>query len=394
MPRASLAAMAAASIALAACGPIPRIQLAADEVPMVTGSRARLNTTIMTDAFRCFDQKLAEAGKPRMNIAVGNIADYSGKATDAEGAVITKGGSLMLFSALGLMRQSVRLHDRFDTSVTDLEMGYINARQLGDGRKHEVDGETVPWLPYYGGSIAKSDYVILGGITEVNFNIASGGWGAEVNQIGGKARSFTMSVAADLRLVETQSLVVRATASFQKQFTGYEVGANLFSFFDVFEDKQLFDIYAGNIQQEPMQLGVRAILEEATLKVLSDLTQVDYRVCTVPQPVAAAGGEDATPASPSAEAAPVKREARAAPATAVSGPQREANQATLVVGAFSVEANARDGAARLASRGYAPTVTATDRDGKRWWVVTLRAPRSGEVLSQVRAAGFADAYFL
>lgn len=283
-------------VALSACTGTPRIQLAPDEAPMVLGSRTRENTTIMTDAIRCFDSALAEAGKPRMDIAVGNIADYSGKTTDTEGAVITKGGSLMLFSALGLMKQSVRLHDRFDTSVTDLEMGYINSRQLGDGQQHEVNGETVPWMPYFGGSIAKSDYVILGGITEVNFNIASGGWGAEVNQIGGKARSFTMSIAADLRLVETDSLIVRATASFQKQFTGYEVGANLFSFFDVYEEKQLFDVYAGNIQQEPMQLGVRAILEEATLKVLSEVTEVDYRTCMQPQPPTTAAQQVPAPA--------------------------------------------------------------------------------------------------
>lgn len=278
-------ALALAALTLQGCTTGPKVQLAPDEKAVLAGSRVRNNTTINTDTFRCFDTMLKQRGVPVMNVAIGNIADYTGKSTDSEGAVITKGGSLMLFSALGLMSQTVRLHDRFDTSVTDLEMTYSNARQLGDGSTHDVDGQTVPWLPYYGGSIQKSDYTILGGITEVNFNVDSGGYSAQVNQIGPKQRSFTMSVAADLRLVETGSLVVVATASFQKQFTGYEVGADVFSFFDVFNNKQLFDVYAGNIAQEPMQLGVRAILEEATLNLLAQVTKVDYAPCAYPKPV-------------------------------------------------------------------------------------------------------------
>lgn len=283
MKRTTVQSVLLACTLLSACSKAPKIQLSPDEKPMVAGSRVRANTTINTETFRCFDKAVAQKHLPIMNIAIGNIADYTGKTTDSEGAVITKGGSLMLFSALGLMPESVRLHDRFDTSVTDLEMTYVNARQLGDGQTHDVKGETVPWLPYYGGSIQKSDYTILGGITEVNFNLGSGGYSAQVNQIGPKSRSFTMSVAADLRLVKTDTLVVVSTASFQKQFTGYEVGANLFSFFDVFNDKQLFDVYAGNIAQEPMQLGVRAILEEAALELMSDVTNVDYVPCAFPK---------------------------------------------------------------------------------------------------------------
>jgi curli biogenesis system outer membrane secretion channel CsgG len=292
------------ALLVGACSDSPKVQLSPDEKAMVVGSRVRTNTTINTETFRCLDGILAKSGAPKIGVAIGNIADYTGKTMESEGAVITRGGSLMLFSALGLMPNSVRLHDRFDTSVTDLELAYLNARQLGDGRTHEVDGQIVPWMPYYGGSIRKSDYTILGGITEVNLNIDSGGYSAQVNQIGPRARSFTMSVAADLRLVQTETLVVVATSSFQKQFTGYETGANLFSFFDVFNDKQLFDVYAGNIAQEPLQLGVRAILEEATLELLASLTKTDYTACAYPKLVFVEVPREAGPAAAAIQTRP------------------------------------------------------------------------------------------
>ncbi len=86
---------------LASCDAGPTVQLAGDEQPIMIGSRVRRNTTILTDTFICFDNTLVKAGKKPLKIAVGNIADYTGKTSDSEGAVITRGGSLMLFSALG-----------------------------------------------------------------------------------------------------------------------------------------------------------------------------------------------------------------------------------------------------------------------------------------------------
>lgn len=352
---------------LASCEIFPSIRLAPDEKPMLAGSRVRQNTTILTNTFICYDKALVDAGKRPMKIAVGNISDYSGKTSDSEGAVITRGGSLMLFSALGLMPNSVKLQDRFDTSVTDMEMKYINARQLGDGKEHQVEDETVPWMPYFGGSILKSDYVILGGITEVNFNLASGGFSAEVNQIGFKRRSFTMSIAADLRLVKTDSLEVVATASFQKQFSGTEVNANVFSFFDVYNDKQLFDVYGGNIAQEPMQLGVRTILEESALELLAKANSLEYQPCTLPytEPVA-----------------PVNA------AAALTG-----SNAHLTIATFLVEANAENTVQELKGIGITANVDVYERNGELFWIVGAVVPRDSTVLDKVRSLGFIDAYF-
>lgn len=411
-----------AALAVSGCVPGSKLQLSPDETPMVFGSRARQNTTINTETFRCLDGKIAARKKPRLNVAIGNIADYTGKVSDTEGAMITKGGSLMLFSALGLMPQSIRLHDRFDTSVTDLEMTYINARQLGDGQTHEVDGTEVPWMPYYGGSIQKSDYTILGGITEVNFNISSGGYSAQINQVGPRKRSFTMSVAADLRMIRTDSLVVVATSSFQKQFTGHEIGANLFSFFDVFGDKQLFDVYAGNIAQEPMQLGVRAILEEATLELLSKVTEVDYRACAIPaprftpnlptitpaakeakltappkppKPVAAVPAENITPAVTETTAVTASPPAPPPappppPSPQTSGPVT----GTLMVGVFSSQESAAKAAEVVSSLGVTPRVQPEKTRKGELWSVRVFTTRADAVLARVRSLGFPDAYYL
>lgn len=371
---------------------------------MLAGSRVRQNTTILTNTFICYDKALVDAGKRPMKIAVGNISDYSGKNSDSEGAVITRGGSLMLFSALGLMPNSVKLQDRFDTSVTDMEMKYINSRQLGDGKEHQVADETVPWMPYFGGSILKSDYVILGGVTEVNFNLASGGFSAEVNQIGFKRRSFTMSIAADLRLVKTDSLEVVATASFQKQFSGTEVNANVFSFFDVYNDKQLFDVYGGNIAQEPMQLGVRTILEEAALELLAKVNSLDYQPCTLPytEPVAPLSAAaiakplpDVTqkPAAPKSAVAPIPATAPQHATAPQAAPALKGSNARLTIASFFVEANAKNTVQELKGIGIAANVDVYDQNGKLLWIVGAVVPRDSTVLDKLRSLGFSDAYF-
>lgn len=405
---------------LGSCDDGPTVLLAGDEQPIMIGSRVRRNTTILTDTFICFDAALAKAGKKPLKIAVGNIADFTGKTSDTEGAVITRGGSLMLFSALGLMRNSVKLQDRFDTTVTDLEMKYINARQLGDGTEHTVENEKVPWMPYFGGSIQKSDYVIMGGITEVNFNISSGGFNAELNQTGFKRRTFTMSVAADLRLVKTESLEVVATSSFQKQFTGREVNANVFSFFDVFNNKQLFDVYGGDISQEPMQLGVRTILEEAALELLSQANRMDYRPCTVPQvpvaPIPAPAKVDApslTPA-PVAAAEPAltkdiasvntNRDTTAtaavtpAPTTTLQAipqatPQMPQGTARAVIGSFTVQSNANAALAQATANGIPAKIEGVIRDNRPWWIVVAYVSKDQATLDKIKQLGFSDAFF-
>lgn len=253
-------------------------RLAEGEVPVLQGSPVRNSFTPFDPVLRCYGRDLKARNKVH-GIAVGNIRDYTGRQEPDAGFVITQGGSLMAYSALGKLKDGVRIHERFDTQVADAELAWINSRQLGDGRQHSVDSnggeETVPWIPYFGGSIIQSDYFIVGGITEVNYNIHSGGVEGSVNNVGPRARTYTMNIAVDLRIVGSQTLRVFDTVTVEKQITGVEVGAGIFRFFG----SDLYDINVGIKVQEPVQFAVRMAIESAILQLLPAVTKVPYDPC-------------------------------------------------------------------------------------------------------------------
>ncbi len=277
--RKKLHAISAACLAatlLSGCVSARTQTVAPGEAPLVMGPPVRTNVTPMEGVMACFADWVAASKRPPIVIGVGDVKDYTGKYSIEEGNAITQGGSLMVYSALGKLSGAVRIAERFDPSVAERELSYIDRRRLGNETLHSLGGaEVVPWLPYFGGTIRQSDYFIVGGITEMNYNIRSGGLEAGANQIGGKSRQYSQQVAIDLRIVDTKSLMVVKTISLTKQFTGYEVGANIFRFFG----SDLFDINIGQRGQEPLQLGIRAALEEGVVRLVSAVTDVDYRPC-------------------------------------------------------------------------------------------------------------------
>ncbi|WP_296615502.1 CsgG/HfaB family protein [Sphingomonas sp.] len=284
MPRARVARAVGALIVCAiapGCSGLHEVRLAPGEAPTPIGRPARDNRTPMDPALDCLASRLAARSVRPPVIAVGDVRDYTGKYAIDEGAAITQGGALMVSSALGKLAPGIRIAERFDPAVAERELAYMDHRQLGDGARHTPGPGAAPvaWLPYYGGSIAASDYFIVGGITELNYDIRSKGAEARAGQIGPKARTYTQSVAIDLRIVDTRSLLVVKTVSLTKQFTGYEVGFDLFRFFG----STHFDINLGAKGQEPLQLGIRTALEEATLQLVAAATQSDPAPCLARQ---------------------------------------------------------------------------------------------------------------
>lgn len=273
------------------------------EASIIYTSPVRNSVTPLTGPLTCFGAMLkAERGTP-LGIGVGDIRDYTGKQGQDEGFVITQGGALMAYSALGKIGDGVRIHERFDTRIAEAELVYMERRQLGDGNYHSIDDSSlpngspgVPWKPYYGGTIRQSDYFIVGGITELNYNIQSGGGEGAISNIGPRARLYTMNIAVDLRIVGSQSLLVYDTVGIEKQLTGYEVGFGVFRFFG----NELFDINVGAKNQEPLQLGVRMAIEAGVLQLVASVADVDPGPCVPPElgPIEWDGAGDAAVSRP------------------------------------------------------------------------------------------------
>ncbi len=248
---------------------------------VVNGPRVTNNFTPLHTSLACYNRLLTASKRiGTRRFAVGNIKDYTGKLSEENGgAAVTQGASLMMISALGKLGRKVRLIERFDTGVADLEFAYLQKKFLTDGRVRNLPTPNGPkpvrWIPYKGGTVRAADFFVVGGITELNYNIQSGGAEVRINNIGPKVRTYTVNVAADLRIVRTSTLEVVRTVSLQKQIVGYEVGAQVFEFFG----KTLLDFNAGAKSQEPLQLGVRAIVELGALKLLSAVMRVNAEPC-------------------------------------------------------------------------------------------------------------------
>lgn len=267
------------AVTASACAPLPlgvkRQVVAPREVPIQLGTPARDNLTPMEASLACFAHTLAATRRKPIVIGVGEIKDFTGRYSINEGNVVTQGGSLMLFSALGKMGGTVRIAERYDPSIAERELAYMDRRQLGNGQYQEVNGQRVPWLPYFGGTVQASDYYIVGGITEVNYNLSSGGAEAAIDNIGFKGRTYSQSIALDLRIVDSRSLVVMDAISLSKQYVGYEVGANTFRFFGI----GLVNVNLGAKGQEPLQLGIRATIEEAAIRLVARVSGINPAPC-------------------------------------------------------------------------------------------------------------------
>ena len=227
------------------------------------------NPTAYTPALMCLAEH--SRGRPAPRIAVGRILDYTGTVNEDGGRRITQGASLMAISAFA--KSGARLVERFDTSVTELELRYANSHLIGQDAPGAADIRRIT-----AGEIPGSDYYFVGGITELNYNIRSIGADATVGHsdardgignLGG--RLYVMNIGLDFRLIDTRTLEVVHVVSYQKQIVGRELRAGLFSFFD----DTLVDISAGERALEPVQLAVRAGVERAVLEVMSNIQRVD-----------------------------------------------------------------------------------------------------------------------
>ena len=229
------------------------------------------NPTPYSEALVCLGEYARANHRASPRIAVGRIADYTGKEeADGSGRKLTQGASLMAISALA--KSGASLVERYDTSVSELELKYANNKLISDG----TPGRDAPvdYRRIVAGQVSGSDYYLVGGITELNFNIRSSGLDAE----GGRATAtglkitasgqlFVMNIGLDLRLVDTRSLQVVDVISYQKQIIGRQVGVGLFDFLG----GNVYNVSAGEGGLEPIQLAVRSVVERAVLEMMANL---------------------------------------------------------------------------------------------------------------------------
>jgi curli biogenesis system outer membrane secretion channel CsgG len=265
------ALLSAASLALGGCvspvaGPSGRYASPIGNAPVTA------NPTPYSAALVCLAGYARASHLAAPRIAIGRIADYTGKAeADGSGRKLTQGASLMAMSAFA--KAGMPLVERFDTSVSELELKYANNKLISDNPNPAPD-MPAEYRRILAGQVPGSDFYVTGGITELNFNIRSSG----VDIAGGdpdpkdfkgslRGRLFVMNIGLDLRLINTRTLEVVDVISYQKQVIGREVGAGIFDFFN----GNVFDISAGEGAMEPMQLAVRALVERAVVEMSANL---------------------------------------------------------------------------------------------------------------------------
>ena len=229
------------------------------------------NETPYSSALRCVGTQIRQSGSP-LRIAVGNIRDYTGKVEDEGGHKVTQGAALMAMSALN--KTGVRLVERFDTAITELELKYANNKLISgaDGDYRRINAGIIP----------ASDYYLVGGITELNYDIRNGRVDGLFSETGGtplqayaSMNLFVMNIGLDLRLVNSKTLEVVDVVSYQKQIIGQEIGAGIFDFFG----GNIFDIGIDEYSVEPLQLAVRSVIERAVLEMMVPLHNVRPATC-------------------------------------------------------------------------------------------------------------------
>ncbi|MBI5165562.1 MAG: curli production assembly/transport component CsgG [Magnetospirillum sp.] len=204
----------------------------------------------------CLGGLSALAGTNLPVFAVGEVGDKTGQfqATgNGTSTALTQGVSEMVMSAL-YKTGKARLVERYDLRIPLAQAKMAEQKLIG------ADGAIRP------GGIRGSDFVVVGALTELNYNIVSGGARLAVGGIGGGARAVVINVGLDLRVVNSRTFEVAYVTSLQKQIQGFEVEANVFRFFGT----QLVEFDAGMVRNEPLQLGVRSVIEMAVYQIMTD----------------------------------------------------------------------------------------------------------------------------
>ncbi|MBS1302699.1 CsgG/HfaB family protein [Loktanella sp. SALINAS62] len=260
IPIRKLAGTALVALSFGACS--PSIDAGSQTNPIV-GPPVTNNSTPYTI---CLTELAKNPGLNRPTFAVGNITDKTGKrAYDAanDSTEVTQGTSEMVISAFYKTRQ-VNLAERLDPRIALSEQQLVQTNMI----KRPI-GEP---------DVAPAHFLVLGAVTELNYNIHSGGERLFVAGVGASRRAAVINVGLDLRLIDMKSLGTVYVTSLQKQIVGVEYETGIFRFFG----DQFVEFDSGKVRNEPLQLGVRSVVELAVYQILTEglgLPAIPYEGC-------------------------------------------------------------------------------------------------------------------
>jgi curli biogenesis system outer membrane secretion channel CsgG len=222
------------------------------------------NSTPHDAALACLS-RTPEVKNSGIMLAVHTITDQTNKFNSEEGSFVPRDVAAMLITAL--QKAGMKQVNRTNTVVTEWEIARAKEQLLGDGGQTTVGNQTVEFRPVTKGTIRGSDYVIDGALTQLDFNTYTGGAEALVGGIGGGARAFALTAAADIRVTDTRTTRIVRAGSYSKQAIGTEVYASIFRFFS----NDLFDVKIGDKSQEGLHAGVRWLMAEAAYDIVASL---------------------------------------------------------------------------------------------------------------------------
>lgn len=237
----------------------------------MAGAPATANGSPYTPALACLAGRAAWTDGVAPRIAVGRISDLTGRIDLQTGARASQAGALFAITALG--RAGVPVVERLDNSVAEIELNYARQHLLSD-TPERAGSSAENFRPILAGQVAGSRYYIVGGVSELNYNLASSGLdgqvgGASTGDLRGVLQSsrYVLSVAADLRLVDTRSQAVIDSVSFQKQVVGVERSLGLTGTAGSIGGV----LTGGQGAMEPIQAAVRTVIDRGVFELLAGL---------------------------------------------------------------------------------------------------------------------------
>ncbi len=244
-----------------------------NEVEPLQGPSITENNTHYTSGLSCVSDRIKLSRK--VKVTIGQIPDKTGKVNSAEGYKITQGVESMAITALSKIK-AIQVVERRNISAFNTETALMEKKRIGDNRRYKLsNGRSIRYKPMLSGKVHSADYYITGAVTEVNYNIYSGGKLLNVSGLEFGSKTVMMNVAMDLRIVNVQTLEVIDSISLQKQFVGKRTKAGLYRFID--REQLAYD--GGSSIDEPIQMGVRSLVERGVAQLIGSLFNVRVNEC-------------------------------------------------------------------------------------------------------------------